>query len=155
MQDHESPYYGGMPTPPEHAERLFRLSQEAADEQGKTLTDIAREADISPQAVYKWRRGKSVRVKTDRAISRAFGWEVGSREAILAGGDPIPLQGEHRSPMPPPRIFDDSREQAIWDLKEVLSEAERLHLITALRQRDQLLGEVRGDDQDLGSGAAG
>ncbi|MFW5415074.1 helix-turn-helix transcriptional regulator [Nocardiopsis sp. CNT-189] len=143
-----------MPTPPEHAERLFRLSQEAADEQGKTLTDIAREADVSPQAVYKWRKGKSVRAKTDRAISRAFGWEAGSREAILAGGAPTPLQGEHRPPAPPPRVFDDSREQAIWDL-EVLSEAERLHLITALRQRDQLLGEVRGDDQGLGSGAAG
>jgi transcriptional regulator with XRE-family HTH domain len=119
----------------DHAERLFALSQEQADKLGKTLTDIAQEAGVSPQALYQWRKGrKRLKEKTDRAISRAFEWEYGARQDVLEGRDPTPIR--KTLPRPEAKIFDDPIEQALWEL--AAPEDERLYLIGAYRLRGQL-----------------
>ena len=139
---------GGMSeTPPE---RLWRLSQRQADDLGVTLKDIATSAGVSEQALWKWRRGGSMRPRTDRAIAAAFGWTETARQELLDGKDPQPLpphaqHAQHaHTGLPPAQMFDDRREQAIWGL-EALTEDERLWLIKAIRDLDTLKGHARED----------
>jgi transposase-like protein len=120
---------------------LLHKTQRQADDLGKQLTDIAAEAGVSDQTLYKWRQGQRVRPKNDRAISAAFGWEAGAQQAILNGEEPAPLEAPLTA-APAATTFDDPREQAIWQLP-ALTEDERVYLIGALRQRDQLLGTTR------------
>lgn len=101
-----------------HVERLWDLSQQRVDELGKELQGIADDAGVSTQTLYKWRKGQRVKGSNDRAIHRAFRWELGSREAILDGGDPTPLAAEvahpeHAPPAPTPTDVDAEMEEAV------------------------------------------
>lgn len=86
-----------------HVERLWDLSQQRVDELGKELQGIADDAGVSTQTLYKWRKGQRVKGSNDRAIHRAFRWELGSREAILDGGDPTPSPPRSLTPSTPRR----------------------------------------------------
>ncbi|MFE6304963.1 hypothetical protein [Nocardiopsis sp. NPDC057823] len=117
----------------EHSDRLWTLTQHRADELGLDLQEVASTANVSPQTLYKWRKGGRVTAKLDRRIHAAFEWEYGSQQQVLDGGDPTPVV--RSGPPSPPAVFDDPREQAIWSLS-ALTEEEKIYLIGALRQRD-------------------
>ncbi|MBV2364990.1 hypothetical protein ACFPZ0_24585 [Streptomonospora nanhaiensis] len=131
-------------------ERLWDLSQKRADEIGKNLQEIAAEAGLSTQTVYKWRKGRRVDGKTDRRISHAFQWEVGSREAIMNGGEPTPLSETPPAPAnPPPRHYpDDPQERAIQAVLETLPPEERLEVLRRLIKQEQQELRTRHAQQD-------
>lgn len=82
-----------MSEPNEPHQRLDRAMRERGIELGKRWVQIAREAGITTSALGGIRRGQyRPSPHTARALERALQWESGSVDAILAGGDPVPLR---------------------------------------------------------------
>lgn len=85
------------------AERLQRLAayvERRIAELGLEYAEVARQADFSIEVLRKIRNGIKARVTTYTKLERALKWEYGSVEAILAGGEPSPIEAEASPPTP-------------------------------------------------------
>lgn len=90
---------------PTNAQRLWDLTAARAAELGVELQDLANEAGVSQNTLHRWRRGEMrINEKNDLRIHTAFGWQPGSRDAILSGEDPAPVA---ERPEPTPESTDE------------------------------------------------
>ncbi|MEN0581598.1 helix-turn-helix domain-containing protein [Phytobacter palmae] len=135
----------GMKTAP-HEAFAHRL-QLVRDEFGWNLSDIARRAMVTPQAVQQWAKGESA-PRGERL-----------KRLAAATGKPehwffIPLDAEDDAPVPheAPRQLDE-KETALLALFNQMPEAEKLRLIVhakaTLKELDLLKGDVLSIIQDI------
>ena len=85
-----------MPRKPSPSERLAELMELRRTELGMEWLDVAKRGNISTEAIRQARKGKTIRPLTQAAIERGLGWRQGSYQAVLAGGDPVPVDDSTR-----------------------------------------------------------
>lgn len=93
-----------------HHERLASLMNDRRLELDMKWDEVAAAARIKPPTLRAIRNGMNRPSDlTARGLDRALDWEPGSVEAILAGGEPTPMQPQLRvsqvrltAPAPPP-----------------------------------------------------
>ncbi len=126
---------------------IFALRlQQVRDERGWNLSDIARRAMVTPQAVQQWAKGETA----------ARG--VRLKRLAAAAGKPehwffTPPDGtDEDSTLPPVRELDQ-KEEALLNLFNQMPETEKLRLImhakAMLHELDLLKGDVLNIIQDL------
>lgn len=126
--------------------RLGEKIRKARADAGMTATAAAAHADMSPTTWGRIERGEnvSVRPNTYAAIERVLGWEPGSIEIVLEGGDPTPATsapGRRAAPPPPSVVAVDhitAWEQQIIDeiwAHPALSEDQKEELTARARAR--------------------
>lgn len=104
-----------------------------------TWADLAREFGVSESGLRNIRVGRNEPSDlTKHRIEEALGWEPGSVEAVLDGGDPTPTNAKP-APQPEDNPYTDPAEREIWKLTE-LPESERLLYIQLLRERRRAAG---------------
>jgi hypothetical protein len=106
----------------------------------KTWVEQARAAGykLSTETVRAVRRGDYAPTRpVARALEFMAGWEPGSVEAVMAGGEPTPLNATGPGKDTAPPQYDDPALQAVWEI-ELLDEDERRAAIMAIQViRDQ------------------
>lgn len=108
-------------------ERLDRAMEERRLALRMSWAQLARSADISPQALRSMRRGEYRPSRlTARALDEALEWELGSVEAILAGGEPVLERGQVVKPSPLGELIEGARRRT--DLGS-LAEAEEAAIV--------------------------
>jgi DNA-binding Xre family transcriptional regulator len=81
-----------LPQPPERV-ALRQHIEERADELGMNLDDLAEASGLHPETIRRVRKGRArIAVSTRRALEKALEWQPGSINAILAGGQPMPIE---------------------------------------------------------------
>lgn len=126
-------------------ERLDAAMAARADELGMGWVDIADEAGIRVETLRSLRRGNNQPSRTTkRKLDRALGWKLGSIDAVLAGGDPTPLQEPARQEAVPAERNDTGPELTAL-ARELIEQGERL-----IEQGERLLGRGRGGEQKTG-----
>lgn len=120
----------------------FRRAETIMDERRQQLDmmwkDVAEAAKLSAQSLLDFRQGKTnPRQLTKRRIDAALGWEAGSLQAVLDGGDPTPLPEEQGTaePAKPPPTRDDPRARIIAAALEGLTADEAEALLREVRQK--------------------
>lgn len=111
----------GAPSPYEHLEAHMNLRRL---ELRLTWAEVADRAGISRDTLHRVRRGKdpNVRDLTKAGIENSLGWSPGSVDAVLAGGEPTPVEEwtVRRAPLwdpaagEPPGELRDDNEIYIW-----------------------------------------
>lgn len=84
---------------------------ERRGELGLTWDQVAEQAGLSTETLYRAASGRSMRTTTKKGIERALRWRNGAVDAILAGGKPTP-EKESSS-----LHYDDSKDVA--ELKQI------------------------------------
>lgn len=59
-----------------------------------TWQQVAEEAGVSTETLYRIADGRQMRTTTKKGVERALRWQRGSVDRILAGGKPVPLPDE-------------------------------------------------------------
>lgn len=70
--------------------RLGQLVEGRIKELGFRYTDVTERAGFSDETLIKVRKGVRVSAITYRKLEMAIGWDVGSCDAVQAGGEPVP-----------------------------------------------------------------
>ncbi|OQO89896.1 hypothetical protein B1813_18820 [Saccharomonospora piscinae] len=90
-----------------------------------TWEDVAADAGVSAETLYRAAAGRPMRTRTRKGIERALSWASGSVDVILRGGDPTPQDAPIES-----STKDDDRTARIDELRAMAAEltayAERL-----------------------------
>jgi hypothetical protein len=98
------------------SDALQRLGQLVARRRAVLRLDVlpaARLADISTKTWRNVEQGHSVRATTYTGIEIALEWEIGSCHAVLAGGDPKPLDNEAGVDPAPERVVS-ADDYEVW-----------------------------------------
>ena len=134
-----------MDIDPEARERLAAKMEARALDLGLNWREVALRAGLSYEIVRRLRTSStSVRPLTLRKVDAGLGWEPGSIERILNGGEPVPLAeddpaaaGEQlvgldrfeRAVAADPRLTDTEKAAAIQDHRKLIVEKlEELHI---------------------------
>lgn len=128
--------------PPHRLDRIMNVRRLDLDLDWK---DVADAAGIAIQTLDAVRKGKNRPTeRTQRRIERALQWAPGSIDAVLAGGDPTPIDDGHQPDLHAVPNADDERLDRL---------EEELRAVVALLQRiEEGLAEVRRDrERDTGS----
>jgi hypothetical protein len=72
---------------------------------------------ISDRTIGKVELGQSVSMSTLGVVENGLGWEPGSAQQVLEGGDPA-IRGQQAPAGPPRRIYTDPVMQEAWDALE-------------------------------------
>jgi predicted DNA-binding transcriptional regulator AlpA len=103
-----------------------------------TWDEVATEAGISVQTIYRAINGTPMRTTTRKGLERALRWESGSVDRILDGGSPVAL------PEPDPEPDPDDDELTVEELERALAHlrpiVERLERAAAQRRRNKPTG---------------
>lgn len=128
----------GMKTAP-HEEFAYRL-QLVRDEFGWNMSDIARRAMVTPQAVQQWAKGESA-PRGERLKRLAAATGKPEHWFFMPPG----TEGENIGVREAPRLLDD-KETTLLALFNQMPEAEKLRLIvhakTTLKELDLLKDDV-------------
>ncbi|MEE2042011.1 helix-turn-helix transcriptional regulator [Nocardiopsis tropica] len=80
--------------PPERVALRTHID-ERVDERGMNLDELADASGLHPETIRRARRGTArISTSTRKSIETALAWAPGSINAILAGGQPMPLAEE-------------------------------------------------------------
>lgn len=118
-------------------ERLDALMNERRLELGMRWNNVASDADISVAALRAIRNGDyRAGELTARHIEDALRWQHGSIQAVLDGGEPIPL--ELVSPQQPATDYPDDmsltdEEKLVWQGLPLLDHAGRRRVLRMVR----------------------
>lgn len=100
-------------------ERLSEAMRQRGLQLGKRWVHIAKEAGITTSALGAIRRGEyRPSAHTAAALDGTLGWESGSVEAILDGGEPIIRERPVQSPMDEAEAMMDENEEIAARLVE-------------------------------------
>jgi hypothetical protein len=78
--------------------RLADLMERRCVQLHLTWTQVAERGGTTTESIRQARNGKTMRALTQYAIERGLAWQQGSMQAILNGGDPVPIDVEPRLP---------------------------------------------------------
>lgn len=91
-----------MPKRLNNRDRLAQHMEDRRVDLALRWADVAVRADVSTETLRQARQGPgAIRPLTKRGIERALGWEQGSVDRILAGGNPVPIDVNVRDELPP------------------------------------------------------
>lgn len=123
---------------------LLERQRVMLDTRYSNLSLFAEERGLNWRMAWDAEKGRRTNFKpaTRLALDIAYGWEPGSVDAVLAGGDPVPAA----LPAPPPAA--EPREVTV--LRQALSAPERVIMDSDLSDQDkaELVAEYRAAGGD-------
>ncbi|EBX1067412.1 transcriptional regulator [Salmonella enterica subsp. enterica serovar Oranienburg] len=123
-----------------HPNLVYRLKL-LQDEKGWNLSDIARHAMVSPQAVQQWAKGKSLpRGQGLKRLAAA----AGKAEHWFFMSPDAESQGESHAETFSGRKLDEN-EQLLLSLFNQLPETEKLRLLISIKSQLEELDQLKGD----------
>lgn len=124
-------------------------------ELGKKWKDVLAETGLSYQTLNIWRKGHKVDPLTDRKISRALLWAPGSRDSVMAGGEPTLLDvPPRRRQSARPERLDDPTADAIDAILSRFSPDQQSEIMRRVlqrypeEQREDIWMRLTGEDAD-------
>jgi hypothetical protein len=72
--------------------RLGQIAKRRRLALGRTIAEVADAAGITPKTVGKIEAGSPVRELTLWRLNAGLDWQEGSSQAVLSGGEPLPLE---------------------------------------------------------------
>lgn len=159
-------YPQAMTAAPEPRMRLAQYIESRIAELALEYAEVCRLAEISDETLIKIRKGHRARGSTYRKLERALRWQQDSIAAILAGGEPTPVEnaaaGHSRAAAEatsPDQSMLSSREMEILE-DLATSTAERLGLTSeeaaeALRRARVRIEQKRAAEQEPGEESPG
>lgn len=133
-------YARRMTAAPEPRIRLAQQIEQRIEALALEYAEVCRRADISDETLGKIRKGMKARSATYLKLERALQWAQGSIAAILAGGEPTPL--EVSEPQPPQQSQRPSLEQEM-DLAQRLLAATVREMNLSPEEADEVWRRVR------------
>lgn len=114
---------------------------------GLEYAEVARLGDFSDETLAKIRKGQRARSSTYRGLERALRWSAGSIQAILAGGEPTPLDTDQE---PTAAVDADWRLPA---MREILKGVPLRDRPAVLRRLEELIEEEEAAERLQNSNA--
>lgn len=117
-------------------ERLARLMDERRDDLELHWNEVAELAGLTREGLRKIRYGiAGIQTTSKHGLEKALHWERGSINAILAGGNPTPIQGGNGPGLKAvPEKRDELLESMVKDYRAALALLQRI---------EEGLGELR------------
>jgi hypothetical protein len=127
-------------------ERLNREMEDRRYALGmRTWRALSERAGIAYETLRALRAGSNPSGATVRDLETALQWEHGSIDAVLAGGDPTPIESETDSTDDDLSVSE--KFDKVWAELEYLTEE-----VKRLRERDRRVSEPTPGDRDLDTG---